>query len=225
MTRKPLCGTCRCTSAACRTSFMTSKFNRSSSRCSSPVSRHRWLQRTFTCYTGALNETSSFTRFQAHRASGARLTGCGGSLRHSKVRIGSGFGAHSSPYDCRSPSGKTPLENRSATGTVGGLVCSNTFFLPAVHGSSVVQRERPSRGLCKVSQASCLCWPSSWQCPRPQEQQQRPHQHARFLRPPHGHSRCLPARRQAARPHRLHAGSCQRIDLRRVCELSAQGVC
>ena len=144
----------------------------------------------------------------------------GGRSRHGKVHIESGFGAHSSPYDCRSPSGNTPLGNRSATGTVGGLVCSNAFFLPALARSfSDAWREGHRTGLSKVIQHTCLCWPSSCQCPQQQREQQQPQQRARFLQPPRGRH-CSPARRQAARPHRLRADLCQLF-----WSCSAQGVC
>lgn len=127
---------------------MISKFSRSSSRCSSPVSRHRWLQ-TPTSSAQALQVLACLLvvqrpSFSLRTAANGLLTvqRCPVCVQVSYCTLSAAphscitttwepLGAHSSVYDCRSPSGYTPPGKSSATGTDGGLVCSVAFFLPA----------------------------------------------------------------------------------------------
>lgn len=97
--------TCRCTSAHCRTSLIMSSCSRCSSRFSSDVSRHRLLH--------AWPPRHAESRHRAQPDSRAAQ---------------SAGGAHSSLYDCHSPSGKRPSGKSSLTGTEGGSVCPPAVF-------------------------------------------------------------------------------------------------
>jgi len=86
-------------------------------------------------------------------------------------------GAHSSVYDCLSPSGYTPLGKSFDIGTVGGLVCCSASF-PASACASCRQTTAArlhSRKVAAAEHQVYLCPASSRRC----RSQQGPLRHAR----------------------------------------------